>query len=103
MTAIRNFHRYYEGCDMTLTDLANGTLSSPAFGTGAPYPHNQECTYRVAHPDGPGGGRRVSMVFRHLDLHPSDTVQVRQGVTHFFRALRGAKKVTVLHFVRLRG
>ncbi len=61
------------GCDMTLT-VRNGTVTSPAFGS-APYPHNQECTYRIRHPE--GQGRRVSMAFRHLDLHPTDVVQVR--------------------------
>ena len=63
--------RYYEGCDMTL-DVRNGTVSSPAFGS-APYPHNQECTYRIRHPEGNG---RVSMAFMHLDLHPTDVLEV---------------------------
>jgi len=65
--------RYYEGCDVTL-DKYNGSLSSPAFGSKA-YPHNQECVYRVRHPD----GGRVSLAFHHMDLHPSDTVEVSSG------------------------
>ncbi len=67
--------RYYEGCDMSTSDR-NGTLSSPAFGAAGAsggYPHNQECTYVVRHPDGAG---RISMVFTHMDVHPSDVVEV---------------------------
>jgi hypothetical protein len=64
--------RFYEGCDTELNQY-NGTLTSPAYGAAA-YPHNQECTYRLNHPDGQG---RISLAFHHIDLHPSDTLEVK--------------------------
>lgn len=68
----RGFHiKYHEGCDVTI-NRHNGTFTSPAFGS-APYPHNQECIYRVRHPT----KGRISMVFQNMDVHKSDRVQVR--------------------------
>lgn len=70
----RGFHiKYHEGCDVTI-NRHNGTFTSPAFGS-APYPHNQECIYRVRHPT----KGRISMVFQNMDVHKSDRVQVFDG------------------------
>ena len=61
------------GCNAIL-NRHNGTLTSPAFGH-ANYPHNQKCTYKIRHPE----GGKLSMIFSYLDVHPTDSVQVRQS------------------------
>ncbi len=58
------------GCEQVLT-VANGSISSPAFGL-APYPSNQECTYLVKRPK----GGPLSLRFTHFDLDDGDFVQV---------------------------
>ena len=68
--------KYYVGCDATINQ-ANGTLSSPAYGV-APYPHNQDCTYRVRHPE----GGRLSIRFSDLRLKSPDRIQVGDWTSH---------------------
>jgi len=65
--------KYYVGCD-AIFNQANGTLESPAYGV-EDYPPNQECTYRVRHPE----GGRLSMRFNDLQLHSSDKIEVYDG------------------------
>ena len=65
--------KYYEGCNVVINRY-DGKINSPAFGkpeTGG-YPPNQECIYTLRHP----AGTKLSMMFTHLDLHASDTIQV---------------------------
>lgn len=61
---------FSSGCNAVINRF-NGTLTSPAFGQ-ANYPHNLKCTYRIRHPE----GGKLSMIFSHMDIHPTDSVQV---------------------------
>lgn len=67
------------GCEQVLT-VANGSISSPAFGL-APYPSNQECTYLVKRPK----GGPLSLRFTHFDLDDGDFVQVSFLHLHRFQ------------------
>ncbi|ODN06404.1 Fibropellin-1 [Orchesella cincta] len=67
--------KYYQGCEQVLT-VANGSISSPAFGL-SPYPSNQECTYLIKRPK----GGPLSLRFTHFDLDDGDFVQVHDGPT----------------------
>ena len=66
--------KFYEGCS-SIIDTYNGTLSSPAYGIGAEYPANQDCVYRIRHPE----GGKLSLLFSELNLHPTDKIEVTDG------------------------
>ena len=67
--------KYYEGCS-AIINQHNGTLQSPAYALGADYPANQECVYRIRHPE----GGRLSMIFTDLNIHPTDKIEVYDGL-----------------------
>lgn len=68
--------KYHEGCSAVI-NAYNGTVLSPAYNAAHAdeYPANQECVYRIIHPE----GGKLSLMFDDFDVHPSDKVEVLDG------------------------